>query len=122
RQAVVARDEFLSIASHELKTPLTSLTLNIQSARVALSALGATGPPADKLRTKLENAARQAGRLAALIDNLLQVTLSDSEGRALTPESVDLCETWRSVRADLADAIRVSGSELRMSASDRVIG
>ena len=122
RQAVVARDEFLSIASHELKTPLTSLTLNIQSARVALSALGAPTLPADKLRNKLENAARQAGRLAALIDNLLQVTRINSEGMALTPESVDLCETLRSVRAELADAIRVSGSELRLTATDRVIG
>jgi signal transduction histidine kinase len=31
-KALTARDEFLSIASHELKTPLTSLKLQIQSA------------------------------------------------------------------------------------------
>lgn len=122
RQAVVARDEFLSIASHELKTPLTSLTLNIQSARVALSALGVTTLPADKLRAKLESAARQTGRLAALIDNLLQVTRINSEAMALAPESVDLYETLRSIRAELADAIRVSGSELRVMAAERVIG
>lgn len=32
KAAVTSRDEFLSIASHELKTPLTSLKLQIQSA------------------------------------------------------------------------------------------
>ncbi|MGZ3443720.1 MAG: histidine kinase dimerization/phospho-acceptor domain-containing protein, partial [Polyangia bacterium] len=31
RQAVDARDQFLSVASHELKTPLTALRLQVQS-------------------------------------------------------------------------------------------
>lgn len=47
REAIYARDEFLSIASHELKTPLTSLSLQLQmfnrGIKKGIEAQGASG-------------------------------------------------------------------------------
>ncbi|RYZ95940.1 MAG: PAS domain S-box protein, partial [Proteobacteria bacterium] len=44
RQAVEVRDNFLSIASHELKTPITSLKLHIQMTKRKISAAPGVAP------------------------------------------------------------------------------
>src|SRR5215208_2888239 len=72
REAVKARDEFLSIASHELKTPLTSLQAHVQ---MALRAVRKEGRSEQAPLTKRLEAAEQASkRLVHLIDGLLDVS------------------------------------------------
>src|SRR5262249_33662212 len=63
-EAIRVRDEFLSIASHELNTPLTSLRLIVESLRRGRVA-------ADRVPAKLESAERQVGRLTNLVRDLL---------------------------------------------------
>ncbi len=65
-EAVRARDEFLAIASHELKTPLTSLQLHLDQAR-RKSLAGLDG----KCLDRIEIAGRQVRRLSRLVDDLL---------------------------------------------------
>jgi PAS domain S-box-containing protein len=67
KQAIGARDEFMAMASHELRTPLTALKLRLQS-------MQRNSPPGEAVRTKLDGAMRQTGRLERLIDNLLDVS------------------------------------------------
>jgi DNA-binding NtrC family response regulator len=59
RQAVAARDQFLNIASHELKTPLTSLQLQLQSL-ARLVADGGAGGTASPRRSSTSAARRTA--------------------------------------------------------------
>ncbi|MDP9081319.1 MAG: ATP-binding protein [Bacteroidota bacterium] len=61
------RDEFISIASHELKTPITSLNLSLQILRSIKSGL------TDKQISLVEQASRNAKKIHALIDDLLNV-------------------------------------------------
>ncbi len=122
RQAVNARDEFLSIASHELKTPLTSLTLNVQSARNLVDRANPSAVPLGKLGARLDGAARQAARLAALINNLLEVTRITSGKLVPLRESLDLRDVVRFVVAGLREALRASSSELRVVAPAPVVG
>ncbi len=68
RRAIKLRDDFLSIASHELKTPLTPLVLKLQIAARRLK----SGTPVDL--TVLEAAIRNVERLTALINDLLDAT------------------------------------------------
>jgi signal transduction histidine kinase len=90
RQAVAQRDEFFTVAAHELRTPTTSLKLNVQSLlRGARRDEDHALPPS--VLAKLENVDRNAGRLAALVNELLDVTRLHSGRLRLELEQVDLC-------------------------------
>ncbi|WP_233262177.1 ATP-binding protein [Vitiosangium sp. GDMCC 1.1324] len=73
QEAVRVRDDFLSLASHELKTPLTGLSLQMQMLR-RLEAQDDSLPLASpKARTRLDAIERTLRRLGLLVDNLLDV-------------------------------------------------
>jgi signal transduction histidine kinase len=63
-----SKDEFLAMAAHELREPLTQLT----AAAAELEALPGTG--SDQRRPSLEAVRRSADRIAVLIDDLLGLT------------------------------------------------
>src|SRR5262249_34495706 len=90
QQAVRARDEFVAIASHELKTPLTSLQIQVQS----LERTGREAPGLavsdEKIQDKVRLLVRQTRRLASLIDALLDVTRITSGRIDLMREAVSL--------------------------------
>ncbi|HYO67123.1 MAG TPA: ATP-binding protein [Archangium sp.] len=89
RQAVAQRDEFFTVAAHELRTPTTSLKLNVQSLLRGARRAEAGQPPASLL-AKLENIDRNAGRLNALVNELLDVTRIHAGRLRLDLEPVDL--------------------------------
>jgi len=74
RQAVDARDEFLSVASHELKTPLTALRLQVQSLQRSVTRAPDAQFSPEQLRARFDAADRQVQRLVELIDTLLDVS------------------------------------------------
>ena len=120
RQAVRARDEFLAIASHELKTPLTSLSLQVDSLLQSLD--GGAPTSVDKQKAKLQNVAHQVTRLTSLINNFLEVTTITSRGIDLSPTSFDLRDLVHGVVAGLEDARRRSGSTIEVSAEQPAVG
>ncbi|MES2526390.1 MAG: ATP-binding protein [Bdellovibrionota bacterium] len=65
QKAVQARDEFLSIASHELKTPITSLRLQLEMMNRNVKMKEVDKP--------IKNAIRQVDRLTLLVNDLLDV-------------------------------------------------
>ncbi|WP_164007959.1 sensor histidine kinase [Pyxidicoccus trucidator] len=88
-QAVSTRDEFLSVASHELKTPLTPLSLKLQTLRRELSASTPPSPP-ERVQAHLDVAQRQVKKLAELVDDLLDVSRISAGRMELNPTRVDL--------------------------------
>src|SRR5262249_4798426 len=66
-EAVRSRDTFLSVASHELKTPLTPMILRLQ-ALVRTTDAQPTSPFVEKVRAYAETASRQIRRLTSLVD------------------------------------------------------
>jgi PAS domain S-box-containing protein len=96
RNAVRLRDEFLSVASHELKTPLTPLSLKLQTlAREA--AAQPESPFVLKVRANVEAGRKQIKRLADLIGDLLDVTRIGSGQLKLQWEPVDFAAVTREV-------------------------
>jgi signal transduction histidine kinase len=120
RQAVSVRDEFLMIASHELKTPITALRLQVES---GLRALEAEHLDRERLTDRLGSALRQVERLTTLVSNLLEVTRSTSGGqRALERERLDLRDVVHGVLARQREVIKRSGSEVVVLADGPIVG
>jgi PAS domain S-box-containing protein len=74
QKAIAVRDEFLSIASHELKTPVTSLKLLLQMTRKGVVPEESIGPSPQKLALSLDKANTQVNRLTNLIEDLLDTS------------------------------------------------
>lgn len=68
------RDDFLSIVSHELKTPITSLRLQNQMALRNLDRSGLISFTSEKLTKTFNNTGKQLDKLTHLIEDLLDVT------------------------------------------------
>ena len=112
RAAVKLRDEFLSIASHELKTPLTSLRLKVDGI-LRITAKPEKGP-ADlaKLTARVQGVDKQLGRLTELVDALLDVSRAASGQLQLRLEDVDLVAAAQTVAERFKDDLSSSGCSL----------
>lgn len=106
REALRLRDEFLSIASHELKTPITTLQLQLQSVRERVEALD------QRVASKIDRAARSSDQLAQLVESLLDVSRIASGRFELKLERFDLAESVREVIERFRDAAAKAGCEL----------
>jgi PAS domain S-box-containing protein len=85
------KDEFLSIASHELKTPLTSLRLFVELSYRRLRRAGS--PEADHIL----GMERSLGRMERLVNDLLDVTRINAGRLEMRPEVRDLCLLCRQI-------------------------
>lgn len=118
RRAVEERDEFLSVASHELKTPLTALRLQVQSLQRS-ARRGADGRYSpDEVRTKLDGAERQVERLVELVDALLDVSRLQSGALDLAASDVDLLEVARDVIERARIAAGDAGSMIALESAE----
>lgn len=91
RTALKVRDEFLSIASHELKTPITSLKLQVQLLSRDLQRSEAPEIYAKHAKA-LDMASRQTDRLTFLVDNLLDVTRVEAGQFNIKPVKFNLSQ------------------------------
>jgi PAS domain S-box-containing protein len=112
RDEVRERDEFLSIASHELRTPVTALQLQLQllhrAARRSIDELPRL------LEGKMEVLERQTHRIALLVNELLDVSRMRLGKLELRYEDTDLAEIARDVVSHLRGEIGRTGSRLRL--------
>ncbi len=119
QQAIGLRDEFLAIAAHELKTPLTGLTLLVASAERSMAKL----PDAPALmRSKIAALSRQVRRLTDLVKNLLDVSRIQAGSFHVSIEQVDLCAVVREVAERHAQEASDAGCALEVAADGPVVG
>lgn len=91
RHAVSARDEFVSVAAHELRTPIALLTLQTDRLERLLARDARHDPSVwDKLVPLNDSMARQSRRLRRLVTGLLDVRQLEGGALDLHRERVDL--------------------------------
>jgi len=94
-EALRARQDFLSIAGHELKTPLTSVMLNLHAMEMALRA--GVNAENDRVLARWQALSRELRRLDRLVDQVLDLSRITAGKMMLAPERVDLGELVREV-------------------------
>jgi signal transduction histidine kinase len=120
--AIRARDDFLSIASHELKTPLTSLKIQTQLRQRLLEKGQHEQLSPDRLNSLFEADNRQLNRINRLIDDMLDISRIRSGQLSLQREEVDLCGIVREVVERFQAQASAEDGELSMQLCDSVPG
>ncbi len=116
-EAVRVRDEFLSVASHELKTPLTTFQLNLNAIERSLSHISQ-----HNIGDRLGVARRSVRRLARLIEMLLDVSQLTTGRMQLEPKHVDLAPLVGEVVTSNQDEARRHGTPLSVHIEGPVVG
>lgn len=92
KEHVAARDDFLSIASHELKTPLTSLKLQAQVMLRAIAKKDQSVLTPERITNLVKQIDSQTTRLTRLVDDMLDISRIRTGRLKIEKETVDLTE------------------------------
>jgi signal transduction histidine kinase len=116
RDAVSARDDFLCVAGHELRTPLSVLRLQLAS----LLTHESTGQD-PRTERRLATLAAQTERLARLAERLVDASQL-SQGLTLDSAPFDLAELVREVTDGLVDVAAAADCPVTVLAGASVVG
>ncbi len=117
-EAVRLRDDFLSVAGHELKTPLSAMRLQLGLLGRSMRAL--SGTPG--LAARVEKVERSSERLGVLIDELLDAGRITAGRLVLEREEVDLAALVREAVGRMSESFERAGCEVLLSADTPVSG
>ena len=98
------RREFTANVSHELKTPLTSISGNAEIIKNGIV------KPED-VPHFAENIYKEAGRLISLVNDIIKLSKLDEDGGEITKEPVDLSE----IVSEVADSLRAQAERRAIS-------
>lgn len=122
REAVRVRDEFLSMASHELKTPITPLNLQLQAFLQMYKDGTIENVDRDRLIRLLQTSQDQVNRLSRLINDLVDVSRIKAGQLEITRGKTDLNDIVAGVLAAFAADAKRAGCEVRVTGPERVVG
>jgi PAS domain S-box-containing protein len=120
--AVKARDEFFSIASHELKTPLSSLKLQVQMRKRNVLKGNLSDFAPDKLLELCEDDEKQVARLDFLVENMMDISKLTSGIFSLSLETFDLVELTQDIVKRMEAALLETGNRCTIHSPKSIVG
>ena len=116
REAIRTRDDFLAVATHELRNPLTPILLCVQLIRAAEKSKDHA-----KLTHELDRLERQIKHFVARTNILLEVVQITSGKFRLDASSFNLSELISTIVSDYMPLLTRSGSKLAVNIQNDVI-
>lgn len=111
-ESLKQRDEFLSIASHELKTPLTSLKIQVQLREKLFERNDVSVFEPEKVKSLVHMTGKQVNRLTRLVDDMLDITRIQNGKLSLNMDVVDFDVLVKEVIENFAEEYRNAGCDL----------
>ena len=121
-KAVQIRDEFMSMASHELKTPLTLLKLHSQMRKRSLLRGDASAFTLEQLRKIFDSDEKQLDRINHLIDDMLDISRISSGNLSMRLERFDLCDLVQGLVERNSDLFVSADCSVQIEACESAFG
>ncbi len=119
---IQARDQFLSIVSHELKTPLTVMLLKLHSMKNSIQNVSLAHFSIQELMNVLENSEKQIKWLTLIINDLLDVSLITTGRMNLQLVDTDLLSVTKQVKQSFSELLKRGKQKIEIHAEPPVIG
>lgn len=116
------RDDFMSVVSHELKTPLNTLILEVQLRKLQLSRNNFAAFEHDRLHAMVNRDERQIQSLIRLIDDMLDVSRIRTGKLSIRTSRVDLGQLVGGVVDDFAAQMEAAGCALEYLCAETIVG
>lgn len=120
--AVGVREEFMSIAGHELKTPLTTLKLQTDLRIRSLKAGEDASFTTEKLVQIFDSYSKQIDTLTRLIDDMLDISRISSGKLSMRMESFDLCALIHEVVERNLELFKAANIQTKISSPESING
>jgi signal transduction histidine kinase len=114
-EATKMRDEFISIASHELKTPLTSLKLQTQINQRLMKKDLPTFSSSERVQKLVDLTDRQVNRLARLVEDMLDVSRVNTGKLAMQKKETDFSALVQEVAEGMLTQASLADCELQLA-------
>jgi signal transduction histidine kinase len=118
RDAVRARDDFIAVAAHELRNPMTPILMQVEALRAAAQ----RGGGVERIAAGLERLERLVLGYTRRATTLLDVSRITSGKMRLAPGPVDLSALVRRVVGNFAPAAERAGCRLDLDVEDGIDG
>jgi PAS domain S-box-containing protein len=122
QESVRLREDFLSVASHELKTPLTPLKLQLDALTRLLAKEEIPREPREEAARKLSATQRHIERLSRLVESLLDVSRIRTGRIELQLEEVDLGTVVSDVLGRYREELARDGIDLSVDLDEPLVG
>ena len=120
--AVRMRDDFMSIVSHEVRTPLNGLILETQLRKLHLARNNTTAFTMDKMQAMVDRDERQIQSLIRLIEDMLDVSRIRTGKLSIRPAQFDLTAVVANLLENFAPQVSAAQSSVNFHAERSVVG
>lgn len=109
------KDEFISIASHELRTPITTI-----KGFLSMAMEGDYGQLNDIGKKGFRIMEASVNRLGALVDDLLNVSRIEQNRLTISPKALSLPEILESIEAEFSLRMEEKGLKFKLSQDEKL--
>lgn len=120
QEAIAQRDEFISIASHELKTPITSMKLQIQAAEKITLKEDTEFVKASLVKKMTQSSIKQLNRITNLVEDMLDISRISANKLTINSQENNLSELVNEVLSRFQPQLEVLSITLHTAIQENI--